>query len=45
MMVSLGYNTTEDYVEQLVQSLGSFDTDGNGIIEWNEFPALWEHLG
>ena len=45
MMISLGYSTTEDYVDQLVRSLGSFDNDGNGVIEWDEFPALWEHLG
>ena len=45
MMVSLGYSTTEGYVDQLVRSLGSFDKDGNGVIEWDEFPALWEHLG
>ena len=45
MMQSLGYNVTDDYVGQLVKSLGSFDKDGSGIIEWDEFPALWEHLG
>jgi Ca2+-binding EF-hand superfamily protein len=45
MMVSLGYNTTANYVDQLVNTLGSFDKDGNGVIGWDEFPALWEHLG
>ena len=45
MMLALGYDATEDYVEQMVQTLGSFDQDGSGAVEFDEFPALWTHLG
>ena len=45
LMTDFGYSATESYVDGLVQVHGSFDTDGNGTIEWDEFPALWEHLG
>lgn len=44
-MQSLGYEFTESYVSEMIESLGSFDQDGSGVIEWDEFPQLWSHLG
>ena len=45
MMVALGYKTTDDYVQQTMQLFASFDQDGDGMIQLQEFEPLWKHLG
>jgi Ca2+-binding EF-hand superfamily protein len=45
MMKSLGYKVNSDYVSEVLEIFGSFDEDGDGVIEPAEFGDLWEHLG
>ena len=44
MMRSLGYKTDEAYLENLMEAFASFDDDDSGLIEPNEFEALYAHL-
>lgn len=32
-------------MEGLLEIFGKFDSDGDGVFEFNEFCKLWEHLG
>ena len=45
MMKEMGYAADEDYLSQVVDLFKSFDADDDGIVEFNEFKLLWEHLG
>ena len=45
MMVVLGYTADEKYLQGLLDLFGQFDTDGDGVVEFTEFSALWAHLG
>jgi len=45
MMASLGYQTDAAYLENLMEVFASFDEDGSGLIEEEEFEQLYAHLG
>jgi hypothetical protein len=44
MMASLGYQTDEAYLENLMEVFASYDEDGSGLIEEGEFDQLYSHL-
>ena len=33
------------YVQSLIESFGEWDSDGDGVLGFDEFLKLWEHLG
>ena len=33
------------YLGGLIDLFGKFDGNGDGVVEFDEFPALWAHLG
>lgn len=45
MMGVLGYKTSDDYVAQTMDLFGDYDADGDGMVQIEEFEALWKHLG
>ena len=42
MMKGLGYKTDPDYIGGLMQMFAVFDTNGDGVIGFDEFKLLWE---
>lgn len=45
MMAVLGYTADDNYLNELLELFGSFDTDGDGVVDFEEWKGLWEHLG
>jgi Ca2+-binding EF-hand superfamily protein len=41
----LEYDVDEEYVAGVMDQFSSFDVDGDGLIEFDEFAKMWEHLG
>ena len=44
LLDSLGYETPDSYIQQVLDLFGSFDTNQDGVIDFGEFPHLWEQL-
>ena len=44
MLDSLGYETPDSYIQQVLDLFGSFDANQDGVIDFGEFGELWEQL-
>jgi Ca2+-binding EF-hand superfamily protein len=45
MMLSLGYDADPGYISSLLDAFGQWDDDKDGMLGFDEFVKLWEHLG
>ena len=45
MLVDLGYETNDEYLNGLMDSFGQFDDNDDGMISLAEFGELWEFVG
>ena len=45
MMAKLGYAANDRYLSDLLGLFGSFDKDGDGCVDFEEWKELWAHLG
>ena len=47
MMEDMGYKTTPDYVEGIMEVFADFDDhdDANPVVQFERFGELWSHLG
>jgi Ca2+-binding EF-hand superfamily protein len=45
MMAKLGYAANDQYLSDLLGLFGSFDKDGDGCVDFEEWKGLWAHLG
>ena len=42
LLQSLGFDTPDSYVNQVIELFGSHDANRDGLIDFDEFPQLWE---
>jgi Ca2+-binding EF-hand superfamily protein len=45
MMVDLGYKTSAGYVDGVMEVFETPRGDGQPVVEFGDFEALWNHLG
>lgn len=45
MMKAMGYKVTQEYLQGTMDAFGSFDKDDDGVVDFEEFKPMYDHLG